>query len=142
EERATAARGFDEEAYLAALATSARVSLWRRRAVREETERLRWIWGEAHRRILPRLSVDAGYWLTLTLMDGGDMVNAEQMAAETAQLAARVGDVPRARHPVSRLTCEIMLHRGDWREALHMVERAAAHEPSEDQRMEVHRLHG
>jgi len=141
EERATAARGFDEEGYLAALATSARVSLWRRRAVREETERLRWIWGEAHRRILPRLSVDAGYWLTLTLMDGGDMVNAEQVAAETAQLAARVGDVPRARHPVSRLTCEIMLHRGDWREALHMVERAAAHEPSEHQRMAFHRLH-
>jgi DNA-binding CsgD family transcriptional regulator len=140
EERAAAARGFDEEAYLAALLTSARLSLYRRRSVWEETERLRWIWGEAQRRVLPRLCVDAGYWLACYLGQDGDLATAEQVAAETAKLAARVGDMPRARHPITRVTCEIAVYRGDWREALQALEREAALEPSEHQRMVFHRL--
>jgi DNA-binding NarL/FixJ family response regulator len=140
EERATAARGFDEEAYLAALLSTARLSAYLTGPMPEVAERLRWIWAGAHRRILPRLCVDAGYALALCLLEGGELVGAEKVATEAARLAARVGDVPRARHRISRVTCEIAIHRGDWREALEMLGRVATHEPSEHQRTAFHRL--
>ena len=62
EERAEVARGFDEQAHLTGLIASAR-ALQRAGRLDEALERIRYVWDEAERRVLPRLTLDAGYWL-------------------------------------------------------------------------------
>ena len=61
-ERAAVARGFDDEAYLAALIDNARV-LRRMGQLRDAEQASRAAWEEAHRRVLPQLTIDSGYWL-------------------------------------------------------------------------------
>jgi DNA-binding CsgD family transcriptional regulator len=117
EERAELARGFDTAAYLGASIASAR-ALRRMGRLRESEQRLRHVWDEAHRRVLPQLTIDAAYWLGTVLELQGRIVEAEEVVAEAAELAARVGDEARGRHGISRLTCEISFHRGDWRLAV------------------------
>jgi DNA-binding CsgD family transcriptional regulator/tetratricopeptide (TPR) repeat protein len=117
EERAEVARGFDTEAYLGASIASAR-ALRRLGRLRESDQRLRSVWEEAHRRVLPQLTIDAAYWLGTVLELQGRIVEAEEVVAEAAELAARVGDEARGRHGILRLECEISFHRGDWRSAV------------------------
>jgi DNA-binding CsgD family transcriptional regulator len=117
EERAEVARGFDTEAYLGASIASAR-ALRRMGRLRESEQRLRRVWQEAHRVVLPQLTIDAAYWLGTVLELQGRIVEAEEVVAEAAELAARVGDEARGRHGISRLECEISFHRGDWRSAV------------------------
>jgi len=117
EERAEVARGFDTEAYLGASIASAR-ALRRMGRLRESEQRLRGVWLEAHRVVLPQLTIDAAYWLGTVLELQGRIVEAEEVVAEAAELASRVGDEARGRHGISRLECEISFHRGDWRSAV------------------------
>lgn len=117
EERAEVARGFDTEAYLGASIASAR-ALRRIGRLRESEQRLRRVWQEAHRLVLPQLTIDAAYWLGTVLELQGRIVEAEEVVAEAVELAARVGDEARGRHGISRLACEISFHRGDWRSAV------------------------
>jgi DNA-binding CsgD family transcriptional regulator len=116
-ERAALARGFDEEAYLAALIDNARV-LRRIGRLRDAEQGSRTAWEEAHRRVLPQLMIDSGYWLGNVLEQEGRIVEAEEIVTEAIDLAERVGDQARARHRISRLGHKIALHRGDWRRAL------------------------
>lgn len=125
EERSSAARGFDEEAFLRASLAGA-VALLALGNPRESRARIQRVWDEAQRRILPQLAVDAGYWVVTALLQSGRIADAEEAAAVVSELAGRVGDVPRARHPLSRLTCWIGLHRGDLRDGLRALEREAA----------------
>jgi DNA-binding CsgD family transcriptional regulator len=114
EDRAAAARGFDEEAYLTASIAAAR-ALRRAGKLDEALERARYVWDEAHRRVLPRLTLDGGYWLGTFLVLRGRIAEAEEVVAEAAELAARVGDEARGRHGLERLVSEVEFHGGDWR---------------------------
>jgi DNA-binding CsgD family transcriptional regulator len=138
DERAAVARGFDEQAHLTGLIASGRAS---QRAGRldEAVECVRYVWEEAGRRVLPRLTLDAGYWLATYLLQRGRLAEAEEIVAETLELASRVGDEARGRHLVERVASEVVFHRGDWRAG---VERllAYARGASEHGRIELHQL--
>src|SRR5439155_19891808 len=113
-ERAEVARGFDDEAYLAALIDTARV-LRRMGRLRDAEQASRAGWEEAHRLVFPQLTIDSGYWLGNVLEQQGRIVEAEEIVTEAIDLAERVGDQARARHRISRLGHKIAFHRGDWR---------------------------
>jgi DNA-binding NarL/FixJ family response regulator len=136
DDRAAAARGFDEEAHLTALIASAR-ALRRAGPLDEALERARYVWEEARRRVLPRLMLDAGYWFGTFLLLRGRIADAEEVVGETADLAVRVGDEARGRHSIERVLSEVEFHAGDWRAG---VDRLLAHarESSEHARIELH----
>ena len=126
---ADAARGFDEESHLTA-STRGAVALSLMGRLGEAEDRVRRVRTESHRRVLPRVMLDAGYWLGKFLLERGGLLEAEEVGEEVALLAGRVGDVPRGRNRVSRVTCNVALHRGNIVEELGRFERAAAEEPS------------
>jgi DNA-binding CsgD family transcriptional regulator/tetratricopeptide (TPR) repeat protein len=132
-----AARGFELEAYLGA-SLAMGVALLQNCRFPEATARFRALWDEAHRRVLPGVAVEAGYWLANTLRLAVDLVAAEEVIREVVELAARAGDVPRARHRVAHVACGIALERGRPREALRRLERETATEPNEHQRIAFH----
>jgi DNA-binding NarL/FixJ family response regulator len=136
EERAAAARGFDEDAYLTALIASAR-ALRRAGRLDEALERARHVWDEARRRVLPRLTLDAGYWLGTFLLVRGRIPEADEVVAEAVDLAARVGDEARGRHSVERLLSEVEFHSGDWRGGVDRL-LTYARGRSEHARVELH----
>jgi DNA-binding NarL/FixJ family response regulator len=137
DERAAAARGFDEDAYLSALIASAR-ALRRAGRLNDALERARYVWDESRRRVLPRLTLDAGYWLGTFLVQRGRAADAEEVVAEAADLASRVVDEAPARHFIERIASEVHFHRGDWRAG---VERLLAYSrgASEHARVELHK---
>jgi DNA-binding CsgD family transcriptional regulator len=137
EQREAAARGFELESYLAA-SLAVGVGLRQTGSLDEAVTRFRRLWDEAHRRVLPRLAVDAGWWLARTLLSTGELVEAESVVRATSELAARAGDVPRARHRVARVECAVALERGRPREVLRRLERETAQEANEHQRIAFH----
>jgi DNA-binding CsgD family transcriptional regulator len=124
-----AAHGFDEEAHLTGSIRGA-VALLLMGRLFEAEQRVRHVWTEAHRRVLPRLLLDAGYWLGKILVERGQLAEAEEVAREVARVAARVGDVPRGRNRVSRLICNVAVHRGISSDELRRFAVAAEQEPS------------
>ncbi len=138
DERAAVARGFDEQAHLTGLIASGR-ALQRAGRLDEALERISYVWDEAERRVLPRLALDAGYWLGALLLQRGRLAEAEEIVAQTVDLASRVGDEARGRHMVERVASEVDFHRADWRAG---VERLLAHArgASEHGRIELHQL--
>jgi DNA-binding NarL/FixJ family response regulator len=138
DERAEVARGFDEQAYLTGLIASGR-ALQRAGRPDQALERIRYVWDEAGRRVLPRLTLDAGYWLSALLLQRGRLAEAEEIVIETVDLAKRVGDEARGRHLIERVASEVDFHRVDWRAG---VERllAYARGASEHGRIELHQL--
>ena len=147
EAREAAARGLELEAYLTASLAFC-VALRAQARVHEAVERGRRVWSEAERRVLPRLVVDAGFFLSQTLTAKGDLVEAEQVVRKATEVATRAGDVPRARHRITRPARWIALERGRPHEALRELE--ATDEPNEHQEIMLHgdlalwfsRLHG
>jgi DNA-binding NarL/FixJ family response regulator len=137
EAREAAARGFDLEAYLDASLARCIALRWAGRA-REAVERARSVSTEAHRHIFPRLAVAAGEALAGLLHTLGELVEAERVVRETSELAARAGDVPRARHRVARIACNVALDRGEPWAALERLERETAEEPNDHQRIAFH----
>ena len=117
EELVEGTRGHDEEEHLEALCL---LGVARRSSVGVlgAEAPFRVAWNEARRQLLPSVAVDAGCWLGRTLIDLGRLQEAREVALETAELAARVGDHARLRG-VSRLVPhEIELSTGDWRAAV------------------------
>jgi DNA-binding CsgD family transcriptional regulator len=137
EARAAAARGFDLESYLAASLAACVALRWAGR-VREAAMRSRSVWTEAHRHIFPRLAVDAGEALAGSLHITGELAEAERIVDETSVLAARAGDLPRARHRVARVACNVALERSQPWAALERLEHETAEEPNEHQRIAFH----
>jgi DNA-binding CsgD family transcriptional regulator len=126
---ANAARRFDEESHLTASIRAA-VALSLTGRLGEAEDRVRRARAEAHRRVLPGVMLDAGYWLGKFLLERGGLLEAEGVSDEVAQLARRIGDVPRGRNRVSRLTGNLALHRGNLVDELGSLEQMAANEPS------------
>ncbi len=71
-------------------------------------------WTNARQRLLPGVAVDAGYWLSVSLADIGRLEDAEAVAMEVSDLAARVGDHTYLRARSRTIRHEIALARGDW----------------------------
>jgi len=137
ETRAAAARGFDLESYLSA-SVAACVALRWAGEVREAARRLESIWTDAHRHVFPRLAVDAGFWLARALEAMGELAEADRIVGEASALAARAGDLPRARHRITKAACDIALVRGEPWAALERYERETGAEPNEHQRIVLH----
>jgi DNA-binding NarL/FixJ family response regulator len=138
EQRAAVARSFDEQAHLTALLASAR-ALRRMGRVAEALERSERVHREARARVLPRLTLDGGYWLATFLLQRGRVADADDVVAATVELASRIGDEARGRHAVERVACEVDFYSRDWRGG---VERllAYAQGASEHGRVELHQL--
>jgi DNA-binding CsgD family transcriptional regulator len=132
--REAAARGLDLETQLAA-SLAVGVALRLNGRIDEAMAQLRRVWDATHRHVLPRLAVDAGYWLARVLELRGELPEAEQVVRECGELAARAGDLPRARHHVAKVACSIALQRGRPREALRRLESEAAGEANQHQRI-------
>jgi DNA-binding CsgD family transcriptional regulator/tetratricopeptide (TPR) repeat protein len=135
EAREAAARGFDLESLLTA-SLAVCLALRQSGRVREAIGRGRRVWDEAGRRLLPRLAVDAGFWLARALELTGDLIEAEVVIGEASEIAARAGDVPRARHRLARVACAVALQRGRPRDALRSLEEID--EPNDHQRIMLH----
>ncbi len=138
EDRASVAKGFDEEAYLTALLASAR-ALRRLGRLDEALERVDRVYGEARQRVLPRLALDSGYWFGTFLLQSGRVADAEEIVVAAAELASRIGDEARGRHKIERLVCEVAYYTGDWRSGVDRL-LAYAHGASEHARVELHQL--
>jgi DNA-binding CsgD family transcriptional regulator len=138
EERAALARGFDEEAHLTAVLASAR-ALRRIGRLGEALERTQRVWDEAQKRVLPRLALDAGYWLATFLLQSARVAEADDVVAAALELASRIGDEARGRHSFERLASEVDFYRAGWRGG---VERLLAHAQgaSAHARIELHQL--
>jgi DNA-binding NarL/FixJ family response regulator len=137
EARQLATRGFDLESDLTA-SLALGVALQQNGHLREAIGRSRRVWKETARRVLPRLGVDAGFWLARSLEHAGELIEAERVVRRAEEIAARAGDVPRARHRLVRVACSIALQRERPREALQRLERETAEEPNEHQRIMFH----
>ncbi len=138
EERAEVASGFDEEAHLTALLAGAR-ALRRMGRLDEAVERAQRVYREGAKRVLPRLSLDGGYWLGAFLLQSGRVTEAEDVVDATAALASRAGDEARGRHTIERLASEVDFYRGDWRSGVDRL-LAYAGGASEHARVELHQL--
>jgi DNA-binding CsgD family transcriptional regulator len=133
-QREAAARALGEEPWLAA-SLALGVALRTACRVEESHERFRRVWATASGRLLPSLTVDAGYHLAVSLQVEGRLAEAEEIALDTQALAARVGDVPRGRHRLSLVTNVITVLRGRWRDGIEQLELAGAADPSEHPRI-------
>jgi DNA-binding CsgD family transcriptional regulator/tetratricopeptide (TPR) repeat protein len=71
-------------------------------------------WTSARERLLPGVAVDAGHWLAVSLADLGRLADAEAVAIEVSDLAARVGDHTYLRARSRTIRHEISLARGNW----------------------------
>lgn len=136
-ERETAARGVGlEEALEASIAVG--VALRTNEHVAPALVRFRSVWTEAQRAILPRLAIDAGFWLSRTLALTGELADADDIVRETMDLVARVGDVPRARYRVGRVAASVWFERGEIAAAGALLDREMATEANEHQRIVMH----
>src|SRR5439155_2269784 len=134
EARVALSRGFSDELHLSAsLALGDTLMVVER--LKEAGERIRHVWEEANRLVMPKLAVDAGYWLAEWLGTVGRLREAQEVVVESVELASRVGDVPRARNRLSKLFWNLMLERGDWLDCVQALEREAAEEPNEHLRI-------
>jgi DNA-binding CsgD family transcriptional regulator len=138
EERATVAQGFDEDAYLNALLAGAR-ALRRLGRLDEALEQTQAVYDQAQQRVLPRIALDAGYWLGTFLLQSGRVTEADDVVSATAELAARIGDEGRGRHSIERLVSEVEYYRTDWRKGVDRL-LAYASRRGEHAGVELHQL--
>jgi DNA-binding CsgD family transcriptional regulator len=89
-------------------------------------ERLRFVWNEARRRLVPGVVVDAGFWLAVALFDMGRLEEAEAVLVEVQALVARAGDHGKIRARSRSLPDELQIVRGDWEAAAPSLAAAAS----------------
>ena len=132
-----ASRGFDETAQIEALTLSGITSRSELR-IREAEAAFRREWTLARERVLPGNAIDAGHWLALTLHDLGEVREAASVAAEVAQLVARVGDYSRVRSRSRTAAHLIALTSGSWRDGVDGLIATAAGELDPHARLSFH----
>jgi DNA-binding CsgD family transcriptional regulator len=135
--RVEAARRLGEEVWLESRLMLAN-ALWFNERLQDMEHHARAVWDEARRRVLPRLAVDAGWYLARALMDSVRVAEAEEVVSEAAELAARVGDLPRGRHRMPLMTGVIAVLRGRVDEGSAELVQEAAAEPNVHPRIALH----
>jgi DNA-binding CsgD family transcriptional regulator len=130
-------REFDETAQIEALTLSGVTSRAELR-FREAEAAFRRAWTLAHARVLPRIVINAGHWLALTLHDLGDLEEGASVAAEVAALVARIGDYSQVRSRSRTAGHVIALTSGAWRDGIDGLVATAAGEPDPHARLAVH----
>jgi DNA-binding CsgD family transcriptional regulator len=138
EQRAAVAQDVDEEAHLMALLESTR-ALRRIGRLAEALDRSERVYREAQQRVLPRLTLEGGYWLATFLLQRGRVGEADDVVAATVELASRIGDEARGRHSIERLASEVDFYRRDWRSGVEGL-LAYAGGTSAHGRIELHQL--
>jgi DNA-binding NarL/FixJ family response regulator len=129
-----AAREFDQELALSSEVWKQYALMQLGRLAESEIE-LRRIWLESRRRALPKIGIEAGYWLMRVLEFRARIAEANAVASEVSELAARTGDpveVRRIAHQCRRLE----LLGGDWEQTRRQTEEAERTEPYEHQRLQ------
>lgn len=137
EEREIAARGVGLEEQLESELALA-VALRQNGKDHEALTHVRRVWDDTRRAVLPRLTVDAGFWLGRALMMTGALEEAEAIVDEALDLAGRVGDVPRARHRITRAAAGVWFERGRTEEAVAILDRDLGGEANVHQRIVLH----
>jgi DNA-binding CsgD family transcriptional regulator len=135
--RVEAAHRLGEEVWLESRLMLAN-ALWFNERLQDMEHHARAVWYEARRRVLPRLAVDAGWYLARALMDSVRVAEAEEVVLEAAKLAARVGDLPRGRHRMPLMTGVIAVLRGRVDEGTAELEQEAAAESNVHPRIALH----
>jgi DNA-binding CsgD family transcriptional regulator len=138
EDRAAAARGYDEESYLTASLAGA-CAMRRIGRLDDARQRARRVLDEAQRRVLPRLALESGYWLGTLLIESGRIADAEDVVFGALELASRIGDEARDRHSIEHLASELDFYSGDWRAGIERL-LAYADGASQHAQVELHRL--
>jgi len=131
---AAAARGFDEESGLGAQVWKQYALMQLGRLAEAEVE-LRRVWHESRQRVMPKVGIHAGNRLLRVLEHRARVREAEAIASEVSELAARLGD------PVELRRVELQRRRLDllgsgWQQARRRIEEAAHLEPYDHQRIE------
>ncbi len=98
------------------------------------------VWDEAWRAVLPIEAVDAGYRLAAVLFDGLRLDDADRIASEAEQLAARAGDHGRVRDRTRLVKYQVAMATSDWRAAIAALLTAAEDEPDPHYRFVHHQL--
>jgi DNA-binding CsgD family transcriptional regulator len=105
----------------------------------EALEQTQLVYDAAEQRVLPRIALDAGYWLGTFLLQSGRVTEADDVVVATADLASRIGDEGRGRHSIERLVSEVEYYLNDWRKGVeHLLAYAA--ERGEHACVELHQL--
>lgn len=130
-------RGFDETAQIEALTLSGVTSRAELR-YREAEAAFRRAWALAHERVLPRVVIDAGHWLALTLHDLGELSEGAAVASEVTALVARVGDYSQVKSRSRTAAHVIALTSGAWRDGIDGLAATAAAEPDPHARLSLH----
>lgn len=130
-------RGFDETAQIEALTLSGVTSRAELR-FREAEAAFRRAWTLAHERVLPRIVINAGHWLALTLHDLGDLQEGASIASEVAALVTRVGDYSQVKSRSRTAGHVIALTSGAWRAGIDGLAATAAGEPDPHARLSLH----
>jgi DNA-binding NarL/FixJ family response regulator len=119
-----AARGFDgAEEIRALLAAGSAASI--RSEPREALIAKRRAWDESHQRVYPTLSVEAGFPFASTLIESGQIGEAQGVIRETLDLVDRVGQRGRVLARSQFVAQEAAFHAGDRRTAVAELVRAA-----------------
>jgi DNA-binding NarL/FixJ family response regulator len=129
-----AARGFDEELALSSAVWKQYALMQLGRLAESEIE-LHRIWLESRRRVLPKIGVEAGYWLLRVLEVRGRIREAKAVGSEVAELAARMDDPVEIRH-IAHQVRRLELLGGDWQRTRLQTEEAERLEPYEHQRLQ------
>jgi DNA-binding CsgD family transcriptional regulator len=136
DEMVEAARGFDEQSYLDALRHGG-IAAYESGNLIDAEPRLRRVWEEAGRRVLPAVEVRAGGYLARTLLAMGCLDETESVIDRLRTLGDRA-DLPGWRH-LPRVRCEVDLLRGDPERACRDLAALAAGEANPHARLRAQR---
>jgi DNA-binding NarL/FixJ family response regulator len=131
-----AARGFDAELELSAQILKQFAVMQLGRLAESEIE-LRRIWLESRRRAMPKIGIEAGFWLLRVLELRARVQEAQAIASEVEELAARMGE-PVAMRWVSHQRRRVDLLGADWQQTRREIEQAALVEPYEHERLDYY----
>lgn len=130
----TAARGFDDELALSAEVWKHYVLMQLGQLAESEVE-LRRIWLESRRRVMPKVGIEAGYWLSRVLELRARVHEANEIVSEVCELAARMGDPVELRR-VTHQRRRLDLLGADWQRTRRQIEEAERIEAYEHLRLQ------
>ncbi len=133
------AEGLDDESHVAAR-IRAGFALRPLGRIEESVAQYRSAWDIAKQRVLPIQAVEAGHGLARGLRDMGRLIEARDIAIETARLEARIRNAPRRWGSAASIIHTIELSLGDPATAIRALGRDAATEPDPHYRLAIHQV--